>query len=72
MTSNRAGVSGGDEGQDYKDMTTRERFTMAAMQGLCANPHAWEELIDADLARRAVEIADHQLAALAESEKKDG
>lgn len=47
----------------YSGMTKREEFTKAAMQGLCANPHADDHDIN-EIAAQAVELADATIAAL--------
>jgi hypothetical protein len=44
-------------------LTKRERFAMAAMQGLCANP-ALEDWFIQDLAQRARKQADATIAEL--------
>jgi hypothetical protein len=44
-------------------LTKRERFAMAAMQGLCANP-AFENWFIQDLAQRARKQADALIAEL--------
>ena len=46
-------------------LTKRERFAMAAMQGLCANPDLTKELHD-DIGQWAVRIADFTIEKLKE------
>lgn len=49
-------------------LTKRERFAMAAMQGLCANGNVQEDML---YAPTAVTLADQLLAELERTEKRD-
>ena len=52
-------------------LTKREIFAMAAMQGMYANPHVYENLTHADIMCRAVGAADSLLEALSTSPTTD-
>ncbi len=52
----------------YPGLTKREYFAARAMQGMLANPHDQEEW--SELVKSAAKVADQQLEALAETEKK--
>jgi hypothetical protein len=48
---------------DYDGLTKLEAFTMAAMQGLCANPNSWD-VSNETIASASVNLAKATLEAL--------
>lgn len=63
--------NGDIESHAHYGLTKRELFAAMAMQGLCANQHAWEVPIE-KVAEFSVQQADALLAELATDRTEDG